>query len=119
MGTPDVKYDFAPYDCKPDGWDDFVERLLNAAAKRADDRGYSLVNTVGALCVGCKRHGYPVGPLGGKFWRLRDRDGYVVQDDGVTRSAIVHQYDRFDPELNGLVSKLNCRGCWPPKPGDP
>ena len=78
------------------------------------DRGYGLVNTVGALCPGCKRHRYPVGALGPKFWRLRDRDGYVLQDDGATRSAVVHQYDRFDPEINGLVAKLNCNGCWPP-----
>ena len=38
----------------------------------------------------------------------------IWKDDGATRSAVVHQYDRFDPEINGLVAKPNCNGCRPP-----
>ena len=81
------------------------------------DRGAGIVNTVGCLDGSRPRgEGYlPATHVNlGEYWRMRSADGYVLQDDGATRSAVVHQYDRFDPEINGLVAKLNCNGCWPP-----
>lgn len=63
-----------------------------------------MVNTIGAM------NGYRVpkekkGPLG-TFWKARDADGYVINKDG-TRSACVHQWDRWFDELHGFIdSKL-------------
>jgi hypothetical protein len=37
------------------------------------------------------------GPLD-TFWKARDKEGYVINKDG-TRSACVHQWDRWHDEL--------------------
>lgn len=44
-----------------------------------------------------------IGPLG-EFWKLRDSNGYVLNDDG-TPSPIVHQWDRFYEELKAFVEE--------------
>eukprot|EP01036_Dinobryon_divergens_P030362 gene30362-39595_t len=59
-------------------------------------QGNGVVNTIGAM------NGYRVpkekkGPLD-KFWKIRDADGYILNNDG-TRSAVVHQWDRFYDEI--------------------
>ena len=41
------------------------------------------------------------GPLG-TFWKARDEEGYVINYDG-TRSACVHQWDRWFDELQGFI----------------
>eukprot|EP00981_Chlorochromonas_danica_P008400 scaffold2187_cov182-Ochromonas_danica.AAC.1 len=63
---------------------------------------YGVVNTVGAM------NGYRVpkekkGPLG-TFWKARDEEGYVINKDG-SRSACVHQWDRWFDELHGFIDK--------------
>ena len=37
------------------------------------------------------------GPLD-KFWKIRDSEGFILNNDG-TRSAVVHQWDRFYDEI--------------------
>jgi hypothetical protein len=63
-------------------------------------QGQGVVNTIGAM------NGYRVpkdkkGPLG-SFWKARDQDGYVVNKDG-SRSACVHQWDRWFDELHTFI----------------
>lgn len=63
---------------------------------RSNPQGTGPVNTVGAM------NGYRVpkdkkGPLG-TFWKIRDAEGYILNWDG-SRSATVHQWDRFAKEL--------------------
>ena len=38
--------------------------------------------------------------------RAGDAEGYVLEDDKTTRSAAVHQWDRFGIEFHEFVSKL-------------
>ena len=53
MATADIKYDFLPFDGTPGlPYDDFEERLLNAAASKVDDRGWSLADTFRVLDEG-------------------------------------------------------------------
>ena len=67
-------------------------------------QGNGVVNTIGAM------NGFRVpkemkGPLD-TFWKIRDKEGFVLNNDG-SRSACVHQWDRFDDELHQFVdSKL-------------
>lgn len=67
-------------------------------------QGHGVVNTIGAM------NGYRVpkekkGPLD-TFWKARDGEGYVINKDG-TRSACVHQWDRWHDELVRFIdSKL-------------
>jgi len=67
-------------------------------------QGYGPVNTIGAL------NGFRVpkemkGPLD-THWKIRDKEGYVLNYDG-TKSACVHQWDRWHDELHAFVdSKL-------------
>jgi hypothetical protein len=59
-------------------------------------QGVGVVNTIGAM--NGKR--VPIdkkGPLD-SFWKIKDRDGYILNNDG-TRSACVHQWDRFYLEI--------------------
>lgn len=63
-------------------------------------QGHGVVNTIGAM------NGYRVpkdqkGPLD-TFWKIRDAQGFVLNYDG-TRSACVHQWDRFANELTRHV----------------
>eukprot|EP00598_Pedospumella_elongata_P013053 CAMPEP_0184989708 /NCGR_PEP_ID=MMETSP1098-20130426/29637_1 /TAXON_ID=89044 /ORGANISM="Spumella elongata, Strain CCAP 955/1" /LENGTH=384 /DNA_ID=CAMNT_0027514757 /DNA_START=255 /DNA_END=1409 /DNA_ORIENTATION=+ len=63
-------------------------------------QGYGVVNTIGAM------NGYRVpkdqkGPLD-TFWKIRDKEGYVLNYDG-TRSACVHQWDRWFDELAKFI----------------
>lgn len=45
------------------------------------------------------------GPID-SFWKLRDSEGYVINRDG-SRSACVHQWDRWYKELHKFIdSKL-------------
>lgn len=45
------------------------------------------------------------GPLD-THWKIRDKEGYILNYDG-TRSACVHQWDRWHDELHAFVdSKL-------------
>ena len=43
------------------------------------------------------------GPLD-TFWKIRDGDGFVLNNDG-TRSSCVHQWDRFYDELQGFIDR--------------
>ena len=65
-------------------------------------QGNGVVNTIGAL------NGFRVpkdkkGPLG-SFWKMRDEVGYVLNNDK-SKSACVHQWDRFYDELAPFVDK--------------
>ena len=42
----------------------------------------------------------------GEYWKIRDAAGYVLEDDMTTRSAAVHQWDRFGIEFHQFVSEL-------------
>lgn len=73
------------------------------------DRGSGVVNTLGSLDGSRpRRAGYlPESHVNvGQYWQLRDGEGYVLQDDKVTRSAAVHQYDRFTLEFRDFVREL-------------
>lgn len=63
-------------------------------------QGHGIINTVGAL-NGAKVPEDMKGPLG-SYWKLRDEEGYVLNFDG-TRSSTVHQWDRFEDELEDFV----------------
>ena len=41
------------------------------------------------------------GPLD-TFWKIRDKDGYILNNDG-TKSYTVHQWDRWFSELRKFV----------------
>eukprot|EP00428_Durinskia_dybowskii_P064414 CAMPEP_0170380422 /NCGR_PEP_ID=MMETSP0117_2-20130122/13873_1 /TAXON_ID=400756 /ORGANISM="Durinskia baltica, Strain CSIRO CS-38" /LENGTH=430 /DNA_ID=CAMNT_0010635937 /DNA_START=81 /DNA_END=1373 /DNA_ORIENTATION=+ len=63
-------------------------------------QGTGVVNTIGAM------NGFRVpkekkGPLD-TFWKIRDKEGYVLNYDG-TRSACVHQWDRWFDELQKFI----------------
>ena len=63
-----------------------------------ETRGDGVVNTVGSLDGSRPRHaGYlpPTHVNIGEYWKIRDAEGYVLEDDMSTRSAAVHQWDRF------------------------
>lgn len=65
-------------------------------------QGEGVVNTIGAM------NGYRVpkekkGPLD-TFWKARDQDGYIINKDG-SRSACVHQWDRWFDELHRFIDK--------------
>lgn len=73
------------------------------------DRGNGVVNTIGSLDGSRPRKaGYlPTTHVNiGEYWQIRDSDGYVLEDDKVTRSAAVHQYDRFHLEFRDFVANL-------------
>lgn len=44
------------------------------------------------------------GPLD-TFWKIRDSEGYILNNDG-TRSSCIHQWDRFYAELHKWLDKL-------------
>ena len=74
-----------------------------------ETRGDGVVNTVGSLDGSRPRHaGYlpPTHVNIGEYWKIRDAEGYVLEDDMTTRSAAVHQWDRFGIEFNPFVSQL-------------
>ena len=74
-----------------------------------ETRGDGVVNTVGSLDGSRPRHaGYlpPTHVNIGEYWKIRDAAGYVLEDDMTTRSAAVHQWDRFGIEFNPFVSQL-------------
>jgi hypothetical protein len=63
-------------------------------------QGTGIVNTIGAL----NGHRVPKekkGPLD-TYWKARDKAGYIINYDG-TRSACVHQWDRWYKELSAWV----------------
>ena len=63
-------------------------------------QGYGAVNTIGAM------NGFRVPKeMKGRldtFWKIIDNDGFVLNYDG-TRSAVVHQWDRFADQLTKFV----------------
>ena len=63
-------------------------------------QGIGVVNTIGAL-NGRRVPADQKGPLD-TFWKIRDKEGFVLNNDG-TRSACVHQWDRFEEELIRFV----------------
>lgn len=63
-------------------------------------QGYGRVNTIGAM-NGFRVPAHMKGRLD-TFWKIIDKDGFVLNYDG-TRSAVVHQWDRFDSELRPFV----------------
>ena len=74
-----------------------------------ETRGDGVVNTVGSLDGSRPRHaGYlpPTHVNIGEYWKIRDAAGYVLEDDMTTRSAAVHQWDRFGIEFHQFVSEL-------------
>jgi hypothetical protein len=81
----------------------------------AEVRGDGIVNTVGALMG--KNHGGSIGPLA-TWFGIVDSQGYVMDNDNLTRSAVVHQWDRFFDELYWTVDALlECNGCYTSKHG--
>lgn len=70
-------------------------------------QGTGAVNTIGAM------NGFRVpknqkGPLD-TFWKIRDKEGYILNNDG-TRSACVHQWDRFHAEIRPFLDKKLLKG---------
>ena len=63
-------------------------------------QGIGVVNTIGAM-NGARVPHHMKGPLD-TFWKIRDKEGFVLNNDG-TRSACVHQWDRFHDELLHFV----------------
>jgi len=59
-------------------------------------QGTGPVNTIGAM-NGFRVPKHMKGPLD-TFWKIRDSEGYILNNDG-TRSACVHQWDRFYNEI--------------------
>ena len=74
-----------------------------------EGRGDGVVNTVGSLDGSRPRNEglLPTTHVNiNEYWQIRDDEGYVVEDDGATRSAAVHQWDRFGMEFTTFVSGL-------------
>lgn len=72
-------------------------------------RGDGVVNTVGSLDGSRPRKaGYlPASHVNiGQYWNIWDAEGYVLEDDMRTRSAAVHQWDRFGIEFHDFLSRL-------------
>jgi hypothetical protein len=70
-------------------------------------QGNGPVNTIGAM------NGFRVpkdqkGPLD-TFWKIRDKEGFILNNDG-TRSACVHQWDRFHAEVRPFLDKVLLKG---------
>lgn len=63
-------------------------------------QGYDVVNTIGAM-NGFRVPKHLKGPLD-TFWKIRDKEGYILNYDG-TRSACVHQWDRWYKELHKFI----------------
>ena len=67
-------------------------------------QGEGPINTIGAL-NGFRVPKHMKGPLD-THWKIRDKEGYILNNDG-TKSACVHQWDRWYKDLNKFVdSKL-------------
>ena len=80
-------------------------------------QGHSIVNTTGAL-DGRRVPKELKGPLD-THWKIRDNEGYILNYDG-TRSAVVHQWDRWYSEVvQFLDKKLLGFGKVRGKPGKP
>ena len=94
----------------------YAGQLSEAVTIAVHDRGTGIVNTVGSLDGSRPRgEGYlpPTHVNLGEYWGMRNPSGYVMQDDGVTYSPAVHQWDRFYHELRDHVDKtLACDGCF-------
>ena len=60
--SSDIKYSTTPY-CGTPGppWEDFEERIINVAAKRVDDRGWSLADHLLAVDEGSPGVPMPIG----------------------------------------------------------
>ena len=53
MSTVEIKYLCTPHDGTPGKpWEDFVDRLLNVASGKTDDRGYSLADCLTGIDEG-------------------------------------------------------------------
>ncbi|KAJ1448108.1 hypothetical protein M885DRAFT_540308 [Pelagophyceae sp. CCMP2097] len=81
-----------------------------------ESRGSGVVNTVGSLDGSRPRKAgfLPDSHVNiGEYWHMRDADGFVMQDDSVSKSAAVHQYDRFHLEFTTFVAELGL--CDPPE----
>lgn len=77
---------------------------LNGVKVTYHEQGYGgLVNTIGAM-NGFRVPKHMKGPLD-TFWKIRDKDGYLLEYDG-SRSAVIHQWDRFHPELVKFIDQL-------------
>lgn len=75
---------------------------LNGHNATAYRQGEGIINTIGAL----NGHRVPKemkGPLD-THWHARDKDGWIVNYDG-SRSACVHQWDRWYGDLVGWIDK--------------
>ncbi len=80
-------------------------------------QGHGIVNTIGAL-NGRRVPKELKGPLD-THWKIRDNEGYILNYDG-TRSAVVHQWDRWYSEVvQFLDKKLLGFGKVRGKPGKP
>lgn len=63
-------------------------------------QGNGAVNTIGAM-NGFRVPKHMKGPLD-TFWKIRDKEGFILNNDG-TRSACVHQWDRFHQEIRPFL----------------
>ena len=60
--SSDIKYSTTPYCGTPaPPWEDFEERIINVAAKRVDDRGWSLADHLLAVGEGSPGVTMPMG----------------------------------------------------------
>ena len=67
-------------------------------------QGQDVVNTLGAM-NGFRVPTHMKGPLD-TFWKIRDKEGYILNNDG-TRSYTIHQWESWYDELQTFVaSKL-------------
>ena len=100
MTTTAVKHDFEPSQPTPgNDYDKFEERLLNAAAAKSDDRGYSLADHMLGIDEGSP--GGPPMPAGGAqaakaatARRGRQKESYgMITDSDQTRSFTIWYRD--------------------------
>jgi hypothetical protein len=108
-----IKYNFTPYNGTPgEEWEKFEERLLNAAADRTDDKGWSLADHFLGIDEGGPRgpafpNGAPATAAQNAF-RKRRKEAYgllsrhILDDDQVTRM-------RNDTFQLGYESYINLR----------
>lgn len=87
----------------------FYNGKFNTAAGNATlfHQGNGPVNTIGAM-NGFRVPKHMKGPLD-TFWKIRDKEGYILNNDG-TRSACVHQWDRFHREIRPFLDGVLVRG---------
>ena len=73
---------------------------VTGGTTRSFGQGEGIVNTIGAM-NGKRVPAEMKGPLD-TFWKARDDEGFIINYDG-TRSACVHQWDRWYKDLHKFI----------------